>query len=1113
MTRKNPFALLGTWLAITFAPSPAAEPGGTSNPKSEEVVVLSPFVLNTEKDVGYAATNTLAGTRLSTSVKDIGAAISIYTKEFLNDLGATSANDFLIYATGMEAAGAQGNFSGATSDINAPQVTGDSARTQPQNATRTRGLSAPNYTRGFFTTSIPVDTYNTDMVTVNRGPNAILFGVGSPAGVVDATLLQANLRRNLNTVEFRYGNNDSFRRSLDLNRVLIPNKLALRLAAVDDEEKFNQRPAFEHKKRIYGTVAAKPFRSTTVRSSFETGRTTANRPLSVLPFKSVSDAWFAAGRPVFDWTFFDDPARNPNAINQNANVSATTGGLAGQIQFFDQIAIVYSQPNAAAPNFAFRGTTPNTAGTVADAVRNSLFHPLVNRDLRADAIVTAGTFNVGQLPAAAFPGGVVPAGIKMQGFTDYSAFDFENRMLDETSRQGDTFRTFNVTLEQLAWKDRIGVELAYNTERYDVRSKNSFFQSNNGNHVSIDASVSLPNGQPNPNVGRPRVMYGQIAWTHTLTSRETARATAFLRYDFKEVSPRTGRWLGRHTLTGLYEQNSVDTLGYSYRLATDGAVANSINPNPNVFDRRPGVMVYIGDSVLDGRPLALQPIRIPELNAGLTVPTSYFVAPAGSTAQGDFAVVPTTLTEIINGGNSSREVIKSQAAVLQSYWLGEHLVTTLGWRRDEDYFANRAISFVPANPTKVHYGFNDFSFASLPPPAAAKEVKTYSAVLRWPQKLLRLPRGADASVFVNRSENFTPLGSRINAYGQPLASPQGKTSEFGINLSFLNDRFSLRVNRFETTVKGQTLNNVAFNLAINNAVLQNTGIWASEQNINPSINRSADVELMYSVLPPNFRELMQWRISGTPAQQNLSPSHTVISGIADTTDFTAKGTEVEFIFNPNRQWRILANVANQETIQTNTLPGAKEFINRMLPVWNQLRSVPRNNYPAGHVLGDPLLATEQTFGQYLDAFVLIPFATAIATEGSSSAEQRKWRANLVANYTFSREGRLTGWSVGTGVRWQDKLGIGYPSTRNSDGSVFIDLKHPYYAPAETNVDAFVGYTRKIFRDRITWKAQLNVRNAIGKTGPVAVTVQPWGETAIVRLAPERRWYLTNTFSF
>ncbi|MEI7682485.1 MAG: hypothetical protein WCK07_24035 [Betaproteobacteria bacterium] len=130
-----------------------------------------------------------------------------------------------------------------------------------------------------------------------------------------------------------------------------------------------------------------------------------------------------------------------------------------------------------------------------------------------------------------------------------------------------------------------------------------------------------------------------------------------------------------------------------------------------------------------------------------------------------------------------------------------------------------------------------------------------------------------------------------------------------------------------------------------------------------------------------------------------------------------------------------------------------------------------------------------------------------------AAEQRKWRANLVANYTFARDSRLKGWNIGTGVRWQDKIGIGYRADRDAAGIVKLDIKNPFYAPAETNVDAFLGYTRKIWRDRIEWKAQLNVRNLIGQTKPIAITVQPWGETASVRLAPERRWYLTNTFSF
>src|SRR5688572_15930296 len=171
---------------FSIAGEPTAATRQTDNsssnvPAADETLVLSPFTVSSQKDTGYAAANTLAGTRLNTPVRDLGSSISIYTKDFLTDIGATNANELLVYATGMEAAGAQGNFSGAGNDINADRVIGESTRARPQNQTRTRGLAAPNFTRGFFTTDIPFDSYNSDAVTVNRGPNAILFGVGSPA--------------------------------------------------------------------------------------------------------------------------------------------------------------------------------------------------------------------------------------------------------------------------------------------------------------------------------------------------------------------------------------------------------------------------------------------------------------------------------------------------------------------------------------------------------------------------------------------------------------------------------------------------------------------------------------------------------------------------------------------------------------------------------------------------------------------------------------------------------------------------------------------------------------------------------------------------------------------
>ena len=78
----------------------------------------------------------------------------------------------------------------------------------------------------------------------------------------------------------------------------------------------------------------------------------------------------------------------------------------------------------------------------------------------------------------------------------------------------------------------------------------------------------------------------------------------------------------------------------------------------------------------------------------------------------------------------------------------------------------------------------------------------------------------------------------------------------------------------------------------------------------------------------------------------------------------------------------------------------------------------------------------------------------------------------------------------------------------------FDIAHPYYAPSETDVDFFLGYRRKIWNNRAEWRVQLNVRNAINFGDKlIGVTAQPDGSTATMRLAPEPRWYLTNTFSF
>lgn len=1122
------FAKLHAQAVITKVDSPAKAAG------PQTPVELSPFVVNSTQDTGYQALSTLAGTRLNTPLKDLGASISIYTKDFLNDIGATNTSELLIYGTSTEAAGPGGNFSGTNSDINASLALNGGQQGNPQGASRSRGLAAPTFTRGLFPTSLSMDSYNTEAVTVNRGANAILFGTGSPAGVVETSLIQADTRRNSNTVVARYGDNDSVRASIDINRVLIPQQLALRIAALRDRNEFDQRPAFEEKRRIYGAVAYRPIRSTALRASFEWGNTTANRPITIPPLDSMSSFWYAAGRPSFDWSFYDDPARNPSAAAQNAG-NFVTPLLAANLMGQPQVLVGYNNPGDTSPSFSFVQQLANTAVTAGNVIRNQTFNPLVNRDLAADTITFLSTRNIAELPGSFWttsnspPGnlpGFVPAGQKSQGFIYYNAFNFAKQQIYESGRQGDSFRAFDVALEQRAWRDRIGAELAYHSERYDSRDRRDFMFGSTTSHVRIDANVTLPNGQPNPNLGRPFMLSGQQGYAESLTKRESFRATAFLRYDFKEIRPAWGRWLGRHVLTGLYQQDATDGISTSYRLALDGPAALSLSPNVGAINRRPLVLTYLGPSTIgNANAPRLEPVKTPLLQAGpVSVPTSagtYFSRAADATDPGSFVSAPVSFVELNNGSTLLRDVIKSQALVLQSYWLKEYLITTVGWRRDENFFSSRAASFVanPSNandPGKVHYSFSDLSFPRTPPRLAAGETTSWSAVLRWPT---RLPQGVDFRVFYNESSNFAPRGGLLNGFFQPLAPQQGKTKEYGFNLSAFGEKLTIRFNTFETNQTNLAQSPAALSSAMYNSIVIVADNWATEANINPQLasQRNADLQLLLNALPPNYLDNWNWKLIG--AVPNLTTTHALAGqqALRDTSDYSAKGLEMDVIFNPTPNWRIMANVAKQETVQSNVLPFLRGFIERMTPVWNQLGNRPYGNYPQGWQPGDTLPANVELFRDWLSRTVLVPYSTASATAGSRSAEQRKWRANLVTSYTFSRESpfgaALKGWSIGSGIRWQDKVAIGYPYRRNADQSVSLDIARPYFGPQDTNVDGWIGYGRKVWQNRINWKVRLSASNLIGGTSLIPISTQPSGEIAFARIPPEKRWYLTNTFEF
>ncbi|MBT5812996.1 MAG: TonB-dependent receptor, partial [Opitutales bacterium] len=139
-------ALRASLMMLTAALPLAAQ----AQDDGEEIFELSPFTIQADESEGYSATSTLAGTRLKTDLRDLGAAISVLTPQMFEDTGATDAETVLAYGLNTEISGAHGNFAQA----NVVRGVADTVenRRESHKANRVRGLAEATLTRGQFLT-------------------------------------------------------------------------------------------------------------------------------------------------------------------------------------------------------------------------------------------------------------------------------------------------------------------------------------------------------------------------------------------------------------------------------------------------------------------------------------------------------------------------------------------------------------------------------------------------------------------------------------------------------------------------------------------------------------------------------------------------------------------------------------------------------------------------------------------------------------------------------------------------------------------------------------------------------------------------------------------------
>ncbi|MDP3072931.1 MAG: TonB-dependent receptor plug domain-containing protein [Opitutaceae bacterium] len=1036
--------------AQSAAPSPSA-----ATAAAEEAVVLSPFTVSVAEDKGYAATSTLAGTRLKTKIADIGASLSVITTEFLADTGVKNVNELFTYTLGTEAGGPEGNFAGgASAGSGAENLQGiGTVRRSPQSATRVRGIGSADITRNYFLTEIPFDSYNVERVEISRGPNAILFGLGSAAGIVNYGLIKPTFQPHT-TLAAEFARFGSYRGTLDTNWVLIPGKLALRFAGLHSDQQFEQEPTFERDSRGFLAALYRPLARTTLRADVEFGRIAANRPNYTSPIDNIS-VWMKSARPTWDASTDNFALVPPVLFSQ---------------QFFWQWATIWDQPNASAPT--------------ANGVQG-------RRNAPAPVRQWVGGANLAEVPGN--------GSYRLQGFTDLSVYDFRKNLLaGNTGGVHTDFDSIGASLEQSLLDGQTGFELAFNRQRYSDESFDPI-GAQESYRIWVDLNTRYLDGRGNPNFGRPYVM-ATPQKGESRTERESVRATAFYEFDFKRRSSgRLAPWLGRHTLTGLLDRQEIDQRSINWRMGWVGAgAANRVNENLNGvlnnFRRRVQNVIYLGPSVASAA--SISNVRIsgyptaPVWQPGAIYPITGFdiQTQAWTTQQAQEFAQPF-------GGAANRQEIDSAAVVLKSNWLKDHLVTMAGWRRD------RSDSFQLAPiPTDLE---GSVLLNRLAPPSAAtstvdEKVWSYSAVARLP---LKLPLRSGLSVHYSQSENFQPLAARVNIFGDSISSPGGKSKEYGFTLAMLDDKVNFRVNWYDAKVLNESspdASNLAWNIVINQAEFVALNYLYEDKQAGLVTQAQIDA---FGLPPEATRKFVSATFVTLPNGQGQW-TYRIPGGTASSaSDRTAKGFEVDGIVNPTPRWRIALNVGKQETMTTGAAADVARYIAQRQTAWRSVYNLPRGP-------GSP------AFSAWYEPVVMIPSRTIASQDGRISPEQRKWRANLVTNYEFGSDASwLKGAGVGGAVRWQDKVAIGYPLKTNPDGQLVSDIDRPFFGPTELNVDVWTSYRIPLKWTKAAWTARLALRNVIRERALIPISTQPDGSLAQVRVAPPLIWEFRNSIEF
>lgn len=572
----------------------------TDELEDEDIYVLSPFEVSaSENDIGYYTENTTAGSRLNTKLSDLAASITVVSRQQLDDTASTDLNDVFRYELNTEGSATytpsvQSLRNDGVVDTIAGFTHGGSGSPQTTvTANRIRGIGTPDRTINYYLSvgGLPFDSYNIQSLEINRGPNSMIFGLGSPAGIVNVSTASAFLGKESATLGLRFDDRGSNRASISFNKP-VHEKVAIYGAFLYDDKQFERKPSYDETTRAYGAITFQPTKSTRLRFNIEKYDNDNRRPNNLTPRDGVTE-WRNAGMPVYDPSTLEVSLLSTgqnlgpyvmSADSMQANrvrdwIMAQPGYDASlwngdQTQYagyaiFGEGALTNTSSSRYVPGIVFAnngrptmqiqdGRTQNwftgfagqyrtTYGTPENPAANAPLFPTT-----ADIYANAASDQVYNQRYTASSLWSAPAGVgsyRYPGVTDKSIYNWEKVNVNQMNFGKDEALTYNFEFDQEILPELLNINAGYFHQDYESTTNYTVAQLN-VTTLFVDTNVRLPDGRMNPYLGTPYVEDFDPDQFFNKTTNDHYRFMVAFTPDFTDKDGWMG-WLGRHQLVGM----------------------------------------------------------------------------------------------------------------------------------------------------------------------------------------------------------------------------------------------------------------------------------------------------------------------------------------------------------------------------------------------------------------------------------------------------------------------------------------------------------------------------------------------------------------------------------